>query len=637
MTFIPNIETPPTFDAQSVLDSTDIAGWVAGIGGNGVLSGCAVSWGSGLNLNFASGSVAFGATTVPVSAGNVSVAPGSSGDRKDIVVVNSAASVYIIQGSPSPIGNWQRTSPTFPPVKPSLLNTTVLLAEVYVPSGASVLAASYVTNKAVPLSGTNPAIAALSGEINALSASVSASVASLTASVAAVDIAGRLNPADAVPPFPALEVDLAGMYSYAPASVSASPPYYPLNTISRWRSTYAAPFIVCIVGDSIAEGAFATSPFTQGWAFLVAQQLTRELGFGNYISPGFRGVWISTGTAPYNEWVFSGPSWTQIPITSAADAAPFSQGYQGTQVSDILTWTNPFSNSIVGADIYYIDVSSGGTWSWATNGSSSWGTIPSSFVTGSNTLKSIYQNFSGTPGGSIGKGGTLQLRCALTGGVTPVTAAFAGIVPYYETTSSSNVTTGTAGAGPGVIVHNIGRAGAGLAYYPAGVGSFVRPSSHSTSGKQGMDILDLIQPQLVICGFMNDQLQVSGGPTFVDTTSGASWNSAMSIMASHIASYADLMWLSYYDGTDVDYGGTTNPHSVQQAFRNATKVNLANIGGTLLDVSDAWNTKGFGNTNPYPSTTTGYGPLLYSDLLHPNNNGHQDIAAMMARILRVAS
>lgn len=168
---IPNIEDAPSFDAQAVPDFTDWTALIASTLNTGVLSGCSVAahGGGSMAVDVAAGSVwVNGGTPVAVtSASNVAIAAASATDRKDIVIftpgigvetsgsgtTNSAA----CKGTACGTVGWTRSSSGLPPIKPSLPSGSVLLAEVYVGSTTTSIAAANLIDKTL-LIGNAPII-----------------------------------------------------------------------------------------------------------------------------------------------------------------------------------------------------------------------------------------------------------------------------------------------------------------------------------------------------------------------------------------------------------------------------------------------------------------------------------------------
>lgn len=138
---VPNIQSSPTFDGQSIDDSTDDQARALADNQTGVLSGCAVSphTGSDMNVAIAAGVVAVAGVVVVVSAvTSLAVSAASTTDRRDIVTVNSSGVVSVTAGAAGSTAGWSRSSTGLPSVKPTIPASSVLLAEVYVEgSGAT--------------------------------------------------------------------------------------------------------------------------------------------------------------------------------------------------------------------------------------------------------------------------------------------------------------------------------------------------------------------------------------------------------------------------------------------------------------------------------------------------------------------
>lgn len=160
---VPNIEASPTFDAQAIPDATDLAAQIAATAPveTGVVSGCAVSPQSSPNMTVkvAAGTIIVNGTQVAVTAvSSLSIAAADATDRRDIVVVNNAGTVSVVTGTDCGTAGWSRTTPNPlttnpPPVKPSIPANSVMLAEVYVASSTTSIAAGNLIDKTAPSAG----------------------------------------------------------------------------------------------------------------------------------------------------------------------------------------------------------------------------------------------------------------------------------------------------------------------------------------------------------------------------------------------------------------------------------------------------------------------------------------------------
>lgn len=147
---IPDIQSSPTFDGQSVPDATDFAALQGTDDGNGVISGCQVSAQSSPNMTVqvAAGTVLVNGQKVTVSAvSSLTIGAASSYDRKDIVTVNSSGTVSVTAGSPCTTAGWTRSTNALPPVKPAIPSNSVLLGEVYVASTTTSIASGNIVDK----------------------------------------------------------------------------------------------------------------------------------------------------------------------------------------------------------------------------------------------------------------------------------------------------------------------------------------------------------------------------------------------------------------------------------------------------------------------------------------------------------
>lgn len=151
---------------QSVIMQTDINALVAGIGGDGVISGCAVTaQGSpDMTVAVASGTVRISAVNVTVSSGNVTITTADgTNPRIDLIVVNSSGTKSVSAGTAA-------ASPKAPDIPAS----SVLLAMVYVPASDTTIATDQITDKRVVI----PQIATLTSQALTDGATINWNVAS---------------------------------------------------------------------------------------------------------------------------------------------------------------------------------------------------------------------------------------------------------------------------------------------------------------------------------------------------------------------------------------------------------------------------------------------------------------------------
>lgn len=144
---LPNLESSPTFDGQSVPDATDFAAIGGTADGNGVLSGCQVTVDTGMTVTVASGTVVVNGVLVTVTGTTVTAGAASTYDRRDIVVVNSSGTISIVAGTPCTTTGWTRSTNSLPPVKPAIPSNSVILAELYVAYNTTSIASGNIIDK----------------------------------------------------------------------------------------------------------------------------------------------------------------------------------------------------------------------------------------------------------------------------------------------------------------------------------------------------------------------------------------------------------------------------------------------------------------------------------------------------------
>jgi hypothetical protein len=145
---LPNIESTPSFDAQSATDETDLLAAFAAQQGNYVLNGCQVTpFGGGMSVMIGSGTLLVNGQGYTVASGTVSITAASGGDRRDIIVYTVGTGFRAIAGVPCAVAGWVRGVPQLPPVKPAIPANSVLLGEVYVASSTVGISWSNIIDK----------------------------------------------------------------------------------------------------------------------------------------------------------------------------------------------------------------------------------------------------------------------------------------------------------------------------------------------------------------------------------------------------------------------------------------------------------------------------------------------------------
>jgi hypothetical protein len=147
---IPNLGAA-SHDDQAFPNQADIDALTAGIGGNGVTSGCTVTpQGSpNMTVHVAAGVLSVGTSAVSVSAGDVTITAASSNPRRDLVVSNLSGTLSVVAGTPVAI---VPTDPTVVPVLPTLSSSNIALAAVDVPGNTTTITSAEIVDKRVLLS-----------------------------------------------------------------------------------------------------------------------------------------------------------------------------------------------------------------------------------------------------------------------------------------------------------------------------------------------------------------------------------------------------------------------------------------------------------------------------------------------------
>jgi hypothetical protein len=131
-------------------DKVDVDILVAGLAGDGVLSGCAVT-AQGVpdgTVAVASGSVRVGGTVASVSSGNVTIPTGDATSKRfDLVAVDNVGAKSRVAGTPS-------TNPVFPTIPAN----SIVIAAVEVPALDTTIASDQIVDKRVLVSSLWPTV-----------------------------------------------------------------------------------------------------------------------------------------------------------------------------------------------------------------------------------------------------------------------------------------------------------------------------------------------------------------------------------------------------------------------------------------------------------------------------------------------
>ena len=128
-------------DYQSVIFEEHIRALVQGIGGGGVLSGCAVTAATGSDFNIAAGEVRLNGLDYTFAGGSSSIVSDPTNPRFHAVMVSTngvSASLYITTGTPAT-----------PPKIVTEVSVVIPLAFIYVPAGATSISAANIVDARV--------------------------------------------------------------------------------------------------------------------------------------------------------------------------------------------------------------------------------------------------------------------------------------------------------------------------------------------------------------------------------------------------------------------------------------------------------------------------------------------------------
>lgn len=165
---------------QSRIFSTDIDILVAGIGGSGVVSGCAVTaQGSpDMTLAVASGSVIIAGTTATVTGANVTITTANATNpRIDLVVVDNSGALSVTAGTAA-----------VNPAVPAIPASSIVLAMVYVPAGDTAIQTNQITDKRITVPGGGTGDWVKLSQITTSASQASADFTSISAAYSALKV-----------------------------------------------------------------------------------------------------------------------------------------------------------------------------------------------------------------------------------------------------------------------------------------------------------------------------------------------------------------------------------------------------------------------------------------------------------------
>jgi hypothetical protein len=357
--------------------------------------------------------------------------------------------------------------------------------------------------------------------------------------------------------------------------------------LRRWRlSKRPLKHLLCF-GDSMVQGG-GISGKNSGWPDHLRTILRSELGVP--VHDGFQPIFWASSSPTYR-WTKSA-GWTSA-NTSASNLAPSAisnavvRAAAGTVRT--LTWTRPTDVQVSRVKVWWVDDSTTGTaWSYSTDGSTWTGVTTAS--PGTPTLKSTTVDGLSNPTSFI-------IRSASGAGVSAASPVFLGIEVYGPSPDE------------GWVLHNVGYSGQSLAVPSIGAVAADRAGDFGA-------LLDQWTPELVMWEISNDSTE----PTY-DLPR---FETAVDTFLARIAPYSDVIAWGFPEQST----GLNNRLPVyQDAIRNSYMNKTLAIGGGAIDQKQRWGTQA--QATALGLMESGFFPI------HPNEAGDIEIAATVARYLRV--
>jgi len=313
----PTYENPTAYHAQAVLDNTDLKAVSVAPNFTGVASGCAVSANATMGVAIASGTILINGAPYTTVGGTSAVSSASVGDRRDIVYATWSGSAVVFTtaaGTPATAG-WTFGTQGTPPIKPTLPDNAVLLAEVYVVgTGATpttvITSAEIVDKRCFVTQFTNDVTATTGGSMT----------------LKAVGTAGTYGGGNALP---SITTDSAGRISAA-NNIAAIPSTYTAGT-----PTYIGSATTPITGGTFTSGSWTfnasitptacsstanliTFSVSATTGFVVGQMITAA-GFAN---AAYNGVFYVGAVSASAVTVYAGTNPASIPSNTTGKLYP---------------------------------------------------------------------------------------------------------------------------------------------------------------------------------------------------------------------------------------------------------------------------------------------------------------------------
>jgi hypothetical protein len=212
---VPNIQNLTNasngYDAQCWDDETDDFALLYALSGQAyVITGMQVTPSSGMTVAVAAGTFVINGTVYTYAGGTVTVGAnsGSSGDRRDIISINSSGTLTVTAGTPCGTSGWVRTTNALPPVKPSIPSNNCILGEVFVNYNLTTVAAINIVDKTTIAGGAPGTL--LARAFFAPSSVTTYTIVAAATGVTALDTT-NLVVTFIAPPSGSVEVEMIGM------------------------------------------------------------------------------------------------------------------------------------------------------------------------------------------------------------------------------------------------------------------------------------------------------------------------------------------------------------------------------------------------------------------------------------------
>lgn len=301
----PTYENPTAYHAQAVLDNTDLKALSVATNFTGVSTSCSVYANGGMTIGVVPGTILINSTAYNTPSGaTLSIGAASVGDRRDIVYAYYAsgpnATVAVAAGTPATAG-WTFGTQATPPIKPTLPDNAVLLAEVYVSGTGSASPTTTITSSEIVdkrcfvTQFSNDVTATNGGTMTLKNVGTAGTYGGFgTGPSITTDAAGRVT-----------SVQPTTLVPQASNTASGQPLYISTAVYAFTTSTYTSTSLTVTIGSTPSAGSSTTTTITYTVPSGHGLQVGQAINATGFTIAGYNGTFFVSATATTTVTVYS--------------------------------------------------------------------------------------------------------------------------------------------------------------------------------------------------------------------------------------------------------------------------------------------------------------------------------------------